>query len=159
MLEVHIDKSELDRLVGKLEQAPQVLAQARRQAHEAAASKLKEAVQREIGGSGRVRSWQEGYVGSGGGYAAARPLAKTYAESHGKQIFSSPHDKPHPTYAFGYITNAINNGHKARAGKLGFRSNPVHGKGFYQRAQAQAEQVAQEAAGQIVQALMAHLEG
>lgn len=159
MLEVHIDKSELDRLVGKLEQTPQVLAQARRQAHEAAASKLKEAVQREVGGSGRVRSWQEGYVGSGGGYAAARPLAETYAESRGKQIFSSPHDKPHPTYAVGYITNAINSGHKARAGKLGFRSNPVHGKEFYQRAQGQAEQVAQEAANQIVHALTSHLGG
>lgn len=159
MLEAHIDKSELDRLVKKLEQSPQVLKQAKQQAIEAAAPKLKEAVQREIGGSGRVRSWQEGYVGSGRGYAAARPLAKTFAESRGKQTFSGPHEKPHPTHAVGYITNAINSGHKARANKMGFRGRPIQGREFYQRAQAQGEQVAQEAVNEIVQALTNHLGG
>lgn len=162
MIEVHVDRSEITRLAERLEQAPQVLAKAKRQAFEAAAPKLKAVVDREIGGGGRVRSWQEKYVGSGGGYAAVRPKAKTYAESRGMQTFDeSRTDRPRPRYAVGYLTNAINNGHRVRADKWGYRrsARTVPGKRFYQRAQEQAETVAQEAAEEIVQALAAHLEG
>lgn len=151
MIEVHVDPSEITRLVERLEQAPQVLAKAKRQAFTEAAPKLKAAVDAEIGGSGRVRSWQEKYVGSGGGYAAVRPRAKTFAEDR----------KGQPTkYAVGYVTRAINNGRLSRRDEFGFgHSKAVGGKLFYQRAQEQAETVAQEAAGEIVQALAAHLEG
>ena len=68
--EAHIDYSEVARLVEKLTKAPQVLKEAKRQAFEAAAPRLLSAVQFEIGGSGRVRSWQEKYVGSKGGVSA-----------------------------------------------------------------------------------------
>lgn len=151
MLEAQIDRSELERLVEKLERSPKVLAQAKRQAFEAAAPKLLSTVRSEIGGSGKVQRWQEAYVGSKGGYAAVRPKARTYAEvtKNGKQ------------YAVGYVTNAINSGHKYPSTRMGYRSRAgtVPGKRFYPRAQDQAETVAREAAEQIVQALTDHLGG
>lgn len=85
MQEAHLDHSELDKLVEKLAKSPQIIKEAKRQAFEAAAPKLKALVQREIGGSGKVRGWQEAYVGSKGGYAAVRPMADTYVETKGKQ--------------------------------------------------------------------------
>lgn len=167
MQEAHIDHSELDRLVEKLAKSPQIIAQAKRQAFEDAAPKLQAAVQAKIGGSGRVRSWQGAFVGSKGGYAAARPQAKTYAESRGKQTYEEHRRKPHPTYAVGYITNAINSGHRTPSHRMGqtkglrgYRVSTtgwVEGKGSYEAAQDEAESVAQEAAEQIVQALMDHL--
>lgn len=60
-------------------------------------------VREEIPGTGTVRSWQERYIGSRNGYVAVRPKAKTYQTTKsGKQ------------YAVGYVTNAIENGHKHR---------------------------------------------
>lgn len=151
MQEIHIDHSELDRLVEKLAKSPQVLQEAKRRAHETAASKLLSAARTEIGGTGKVQRWQEAYVGSRGGYAAVRPRAKTYTEATrgGKR------------YAVGYVTNAINSGHKYPTSKLGYRSRAgsVPGKQFYQRAGAQLPQVAQEAAQQVVRALTDHLGG
>lgn len=161
MQEAHIDHFDLDRLVKKLEQAPQVIKEAKRQAFETAALKLQDAVQSEIGGSGRVRDWQEAYVGSKWGYAAVRPRANTYAESRGPETFGERRKKPHPTYAVGYITNAINNGHRTPRNQWGYRTSgkTTQGKQFYQRAQDQAEQVAQDTAEQIVRSLVDHLGG
>lgn len=155
MQEVKFDASAFDRFRERLEQTPQVIKDAKRQAFEAAAPKLEALVRAEIGGSGRVQSWQEGHVGSEGGYAKARPRPKTYAEAKGPKTYAekSEEDKP-KRYAVGYITNAINNGHLSpRARK------PIAGKNFYQHAQARAEPVAQEVGEQIVQALIDHLEG
>lgn len=159
MQEAHIDHSELDRLVEKWVQMPQVLKEAKRQAFEAAAPKLRDAVRAEIGGSGKVQSWQGDFVGSKGGYAAARPRAKTFAEDRkGKKT----------RYQVGYVTNAINSGHRWPSSRLGmakglkgFRTSTgrVAGKQFYEAAQRQAEDVAKETAEQIVEALMDHLEG
>lgn len=158
MQEAHIDHSELDRLVEKLAKSPKIITEAKQQAFEAAAPKLKAVVDREIGGSGRVRSWQEAYVGSGGGYAAARPRAKTWAEARGLQTYAEQGPK---RYAVGAITNAINSGHRTPRNKWGYRTGGqmIQGKRFYQRAQAQAGQVAQETGEQVVQALIDHLEG
>lgn len=159
MQEAHIDHSQLERLVERLEQSPQVLKEAKRQAFQAAAPKLKAVVDAQIGGSGKVRSWQEAHVGSKGGYAAVRPKAKTYTKPTKKWGYK---------YAVGYVTNAINSGHswptpssgnRLKGYRAGSKSGWVEGKGFYEAAQAKAEQVAQEAAGQIVQALTDHLGG
>lgn len=158
MQKARIDHSELDQLVEKLTKAPRVLKEAKREAFETAAPRLLSAVQYEIGGSGKVRSWQEKYVGSKGGYAAARPKKETWTEATKKKG---------NRYAVGYVTNAINNGHRfpAPSGRAGYKPKilnggmTVPGKHFYQRAQAQAGQVAQDAADQIVQALIDHLEG
>ena len=142
--EAHIDHSEVDRLVRKFLQAPEVIKEAKGQTIEMMAPKLKEAVDREIGGSGKVRSWQEKYVGSKRGYAAVRPKAQTWTEKTKRRG---------NIYAVGYVTNAINSGHLSpRTWKQ------IAGKHFYQRAQEQAGQVAQDAAEQIVQALIDHLE-
>lgn len=73
MQEAQIDTRELERLIEKLEQSPKVLSEAKRRAFEAAAPKLKALLDQEIGGTGRVRDWQQSYVGSKGGYAAVRP--------------------------------------------------------------------------------------
>lgn len=162
MQEFHINSAELEALTEKLKKAPEVLEKAKRQAFETAAPKLKKLVQDEIGGSGRVRNWQEAYVGSGGGYAAVRPRAETYAESRGLQTYSAPRkERPRPRYAVGYITNAITSGHGPPRNKAGYCSSAkrVVGKHFYQHAQDLAGAVAQETAEQIVQALTDHLEG
>ena len=159
MQEAHIDHSQMERLVERLEQSPQVLKKAKRQAFEAAALKLQAAVQAEIGGSGKVRNWQGAYVGSKGGYAAARPKAETYTKPTKKWGYK---------YAVGYVTNAINSGHswptpssgsRLKGYRAGSKSGWVEGKGFYEAAQARAELVAQEVGEQIVQALIDHLEG
>lgn len=158
MQEVRVDHSELTRLVEKLEQSPQMIQEAKRRAFEAAAPKLKALVEREIGGSGKVRSWQEKYVGSKGGYAAVRPKADTYAETKGRQ---SGFRRGPKRYAVGYITNAVNSGHRTPRDKWGYRSSAgtIPGQRFYQRAQEQVEMVAQEAVNEIAQALTDYLEG
>lgn len=151
-MDAKIDTSALGGLLDRLEQAPQVLKEAKHQAFQAAAPKLKAAVDAQIGGSGKVRGWQGAFVGSKGGYAAARPRARTYAEdARGRKT----------KYTVAHVTNAIDSGHKAPRNKAGYRASgrTVAGKQFYRRAQASAEQIAQEAAGQIVQALTAHLGG
>lgn len=158
MQEARIDHADLEQLVEKLAKAPQVLAEAKRQAFQAAAPKLKSAVDAQIGGSGRVRSWQGTYVGSKGGYAAVRPKKKTYIETKGKQRGFRAGPKK---YAVGYVTNAVNYGHRTPRDAWGFRrqAGTVSGREFYQSAQAQAETVGQETAQQIVDAVISHLEG
>ena len=158
MLEVRIDHSDLGRLVEKLERSPQVLQKAKRQAMEAAALKLLSAVRTEIGGNGKVQRWQDAHVGSKGGYAAVRPKAKIYIETKGKQSGFRAGQKK---YAVGYVTDAVNSGHRTPRNKLGYRTSAgvIAGKEFYQRAQAQAETVARDAAQQITQTLTDHLGG
>lgn len=157
-MDMKVDASALGSLLSRLERAPKVIQGAKRQAMEIAAPKLKFTVDREIGGSGKVRGWQGSYVGSRGGYAAVRPQKGTYVETKGKQKMFRAGPKK---YAVGYVTNAIDHGHRWPRNQWGFRGTTaqVSGKEFYQRAQAQAEQVAQEAGEQIVQALVEHLEG
>lgn len=60
-------------------------------------------VQSKIPGTGTVRGWQELYIGSKSGYVAVRPKAKTYKTTPGGK-----------KYAVGYVTNAIEGGHKHR---------------------------------------------
>lgn len=151
-MDAKVDASALAALAERLEQAPQTLAEAKRRAFAEAAPKLKAAVDAEIGGTGKVRSWQGAFVGSKGGYAAARPKPRTFAQDRAGR----------PTkYAVGYVTNAINSGHGLPRNKAGFydRAKWISGKRFYQRAQTDVQDVAQEAGEQIVQALIDHLEG
>ena len=157
-MNVELDASDLDGLIRQLEQCPQVLAEAKRRAFEDAASKMKAVVDREVGGAGRGRSWQEKCVGSYGGYAAVRPQKKTYIETKGKQLGFRTGPK---RYAVGYVTNAINSGHRAPRDKFGERhsSRTVAGKHFYELASTETARIGREAAEQIVQALADHLEG
>lgn len=86
-------------------------------------------VQRRIGGTGKVQRWQDKYTGSGGGWAAVRPRAKTWTETNraGKR------------YAVGQVTNAITSGHRTPSGGY------VPGKGFYADANAGAAQTVEQA--------------
>lgn len=150
MIEIKVDASELKELINKLDAAPAVIQEARRTAFEQAAPRMKQALDERIGGTGKVQSWQDYFVGSKGGYAAVRPKAKTYAkDSKGKTT----------KYAVGYVTNAIENGHRfPRTGKSQL-SGIVFGRYFYMNTQRYAEKIAQEAAEQAAETLRQHLEG
>lgn len=151
-MEIKIDASGIKKLVERLKQAPPVMRLAKMKAIAAAAPKMKAIVDREIGGNGKVRSWQGQYVGSRGLYAAIRPKANTFAEDYrGRKT----------KYQTGYVTNAINSGHRFPSSRMGYRSRTgtVRGKEFYQRAQSRLDHVARETAEQVVQALAGHLEG
>lgn len=160
MQEIVIDAHELDQLAEKLKAAPEVLSWARREALTHAAAEIKSILDSQIGGSGRVKSWQQACVGSRFGYAAVRPRARTWIETK----------KEKKRYAVGYVTNAINSGHRKRGRgtyqdkrlkryKTISQEDWVAGKHFYETAQELAAPVARQAAEEIAAALMEHLEG
>ena len=98
-----VEYSGLDRLIESWEALLQDYPGMKRELLEKLGAQLLADVQGEIGGSGTVQGWQERYIGSKNGYVAVRPKAKTYkTTSSGKQ------------YAVGYVTNAIEGGHKHR---------------------------------------------
>lgn len=149
---IQVDASELTELERRLSESPKVIKAARRAAFEAAAPKLKQSVDSAIDGSGKVQSWQGPRVGSKGGYAATSPRAKTSYKG----------------YSVGYITNAINSGHRfpTPSGKdpnykprIASGKQKVAGKFFYQKAELQTKAIAQEAVAQAAEALAKHLEG
>lgn len=146
MIAAKLDTSELNRLIENLDQSPEVIKEAKCEAFESAAGKMKQALDSRIGGTGKVRSWQERYVGSKGGYAAVRPKAKTYTDKSNR-------------YAVGYVTNAINSGHRFPGQGKTKASGIVFGKRFYEAAQADVKQIAQESVNQVAETLKQHLEG
>ena len=155
-MEARIDTGGLDVLLKKLERSPEVIAQARRKALETAAPKLKQAVDTEIGGTGKVQRWQEAQIGSLFGYAAVRPKKQTWTEATKKKG---------NRYAVGYVTNAINSGHRfpgSRGRLKRYHSTVrkrVEGRHFYEAAKEKLPQIAQETVNEVAQALMTHLEG
>lgn len=156
MTGAEIDCSKLARLVEQLADAPEVIRAAKRKAFEDAAPKMKAAVDEGIGGTGKVKSWQEQVVGSKGGYAAVRPRASTFTEPNGRG----------KVYAVGHVSNAIDKGHKFpnQAGKTKAYNTAsgkqmVKGKDFYGKAEGKVKQIAQEAVEQVEAELLKHLEG
>ena len=165
MLEAKLDAQALNKLLAKLEKAPEVFTRARSSAFDAAAPKLKRALDAQITATigdshGKVRSWQEQVVGSRGGYAAVRPK---------KDAYTAPTKKMGRRYAVGYVTNAITSGHRfpgqsvrgkgqrARADKL--TTGRVSGRYFYDRAQSSVSAIAQATVEQVMDTLTKHLEG
>lgn len=165
-MEVSIDKTELERLIKKLDTSPKLLREAKKKAFERAAPKLETLIDQGMAQvglhevNGKVKGWQESHVGSKGGYAAVRPRAKTFTE---------PTKKQGKRYAVGAVTNAIDAGHKypspsgtakrRRKARIRHGRMKVKGYPFYNAAQELAAEVAREAAQEAVQALMKHLEG
>ena len=164
MTEIEIDKRDLERLIETLDASPSVLRQARRKAFEVSAPKLRALLDQgfaQVGlheRTGTVLSWQEQYIGSGGGYTAVRPRAKTFTETNGKG----------KRYAVGQVTNAIESGHKfptpsgtSRRYKPRIRSSAlkVRPYAFYAAARVNVPALARETADQILQALIDHVEG
>lgn len=100
----------------------------RKELHEKIADALKKEVDLQIGMSlddfsGKIKKWQEKYVGSKGGYAAIRPVDT-----------STGNDSP------GAITNYINSGHtirRPRGKNKYYRANIkklyVDGRHFYEK--------------------------
>ena len=142
MQELQLFEDRLNELLPKLREV-------RRTALEVAGDEMLGAVRGRIGGSGRVQSWQEKYLGSGGGYAAVRAKAKTYDENG---------------YAVGYATNALESGHKQQPGRYvpaiqrKLTRDLVPGRFMYARSAPDVEQAARSAAQQIEQE-MTHILG
>lgn len=143
MQEAFVDKRALEALAKKLELAPEVLREQKRQAFELVSGELLTAVQTRIGGTGKVAGWQERFVGSKGGWAAVRPKADE---------LTPPGKRSGKQYPVGYVTNAVNSGHRTP------RGGRVTGRWFYQKTQAQAEALARKTMERIVQGLVDHLE-
>ena len=99
--------------------------------------------------SGGLRDWQGRYVGTGGGYAAVRPIGKADGGGTGRN-------------SAGAITNYLERGHKVRRptgkakrqrksrGKVGY----ARGYYFYTAARSRSQQVAIAAANAYAQRML-----
>ncbi len=149
---------QISQLARRLEDAPELIKEAKRRAFEEAAPEAKAIVDREIGGTGKVQSWQAPYVGSLGGYAAVRPKANTWTEQTKKKGNK---------YAVGAVTNAIVNGHKfpKPSGREGYKyrgkssRQSVPSKPFYKNAEPEVKELAVRTAEKVVEELMKEIEG
>lgn len=143
----------LDELIGSLQDVAEDFPRVRREFHEAVTEEIREEVLKSLGSraksnTGKVAGWQESVVGTLGGYAAMRPRKG----KNGK-------------YAYGYITNALENGHaisrprKARKGyKARVKKRYVLGLHFYERAKPLAEKRAIDGANRLADTIKQKLE-
>ncbi len=130
---------ELELFVQSLESHADAVQSLRRSVLSDAGAELLATVQSRIGGTGRVQSWQETRMGSGGGYAAVRPKAKTWDEHR---------------RAVGAVTTAIEYGHAP-----GYhQSGRVAGKYMYTKSGPDAERLAYEAADTLSNRIAEELE-
>ena len=152
--------SGLEHLRKDLEELSEELPEMRREIHEELAGQMRgeveEALARKAGSStGKVAGWQEGYVGTKGGYAAVRPAPGKFRKT----------EKSPKEYAYGQITNAIENGHAIRrpSGRWkGYRARVkkryVLGLHFYREVQGgKLEKLAIDAANRMADAVSALL--
>lgn len=125
----------------------------RKELHERIADRLKETIDAKIverldDSNGKIREWQEKKVGSGGGYAAVRPVKDEAGQN-------SP----------GAITQYLEGGHEIRTPNGGKDYRPrinvpyVEGHFFYEAAATEAERVALEEAERFADELANILEG
>ena len=132
----------------------------RKELHERLARMAQEEVNRQIdmrlnGNTGKIKGWQESEVGSKGGYAAVRPIK-------GKM---PPNGKGN-AYAYGHVTNAIENGHRVRMSDAeSGRRRPgksqmlaVDGRFFYDAANTIMERRTLEEAEKLAQEITEGLE-
>lgn len=153
-----IDVSDLDRLLASWDKLLKEFPGSKRDVLERMGQRLLAQVKKEIGGTGTVQGWQERYVGSKNGYVAVRPKAKTYKTTAGGK-----------KYAVGYVTNAIEGGHKHRkpsqVKKDGYKYRArihvaaVPGKHFYAAVRARPESVVQDELKQLAAEVAQGLEG
>lgn len=149
-----VDTRGLDRLVESWDKLLQRFPEEKRSALDRLGQELLQRVRREIGGSGKVAGWQAPHLGSEGGYVAVRAKPDTYQTTKsGRQ------------YAVGYVTNAIEGGHKVsrpRGGK-GYRSRvkvaAVPGRWFYADTRQDLASLSQEEIDTLMQTILDGLEG
>lgn len=128
-----------DQIVRALDATQDAIRKARAEVFEEGGRELLAAVRQRIGGRGNVARMQDYFVGSGRGYVAVR--AKRNETQGG--------------YAAGYITNALENGHRP-----GYRQKQrVGGKYMYRDTyHAQAQRMAENGARRIETAAMKALQ-
>lgn len=143
----------LDELIGSLQDVAEDFPRVRREFHEAVAEEIRDEVLKSLenrakSSTGKVAGWQESVVGTLGGYAAMRPRKGKIGK-----------------YAYGYITNALENGHaisrprKARKGyKARVKKRYVLGLHFYERAKPFAEKRAIDGANRLADTIKQKLE-
>ncbi|MEA5085099.1 MAG: hypothetical protein VB018_13275 [Lachnospiraceae bacterium] len=129
--------SGLNRLGESFDRLLESMPDKRRQLHEAIADKAVQEVHSDIDknlndNNDKIKGWQEGSVGSGGGYAAVRAIK-------GETGANSP----------GAITNYLESGHAIRRPRVDrpmsqrrVKMAAVAGRGFYADAKVNAEAIA-----------------
>ena len=153
-----VDFSDLDRLIERWDTLLKRFPSSKRAVLERMGQRLLAHVKTQIGGTGTVQGWQERYVGSKNGYVAVRPKADTYkTTAGGKQ------------YAVGYVTNAIENGHRHRKPSqvkrdgYSYRARihvaAVPGKHFYAAVRARAESAVEDELKRLAAEVARGLEG
>ena len=155
---IFVDASDLTRLDAKLADAIDRSKEIRREMLTDVGEQLLAQVRQKIGGTGKVQRWQHTHLGTGGGYVAVRAKAKTYQVT-----------KSGKRYAVGYITIAIEGGHKhgGRRGssKKGYRyrarykTAAVPGKWFYQAVRQDVANMSQAEVDDLMQTILNGLEG
>lgn len=153
-----VDTGDLDQLLKSWDRLLEEYPEKKRRLLEHLGAQILSQVQGEIPGTGTVRGWQERYVGSKNGYVAVRPKADTYKKTKaGKQ------------YAVGYVTNAIEGGHRHRrpspTGREGYRYKgrirvpAVPGLHFYDSVRGRLESIGQEELKALLTEIVTRLEG
>lgn len=115
-------------------------------------------VQEKIQGTGTVQGWQSYHLGSKKGYVAVRAKADTYKRTAGGK-----------QYAVGYVTNAIEGGHRHRRPspekKAGYYYRPrirtpaVSARRFYAQVRDRMESMGQAELERLAQGIISRLEG
>lgn len=153
-----IDTNDLNRILEAWDELLREFPAMKRELLEDLGEELLSGVRSEIRGTGTVQSWQERYLGSKNGYVAVRPKADTYkVTAHGKR------------YAVGYVTNAIENGHRHRSPSQqprdGYHYRPrihtpaVPGRHFYSAMRGRLEQIGQAEVQALAAQVARRLEG
>lgn len=155
-----IEQRELDQILSRWDELLKKYPSAKADLLDRLGQTLLEDVRRHIGGSGKVQGWQEWHRGSKNGYAAVRPKAKTYQATHKKS----------DAYTVGYVTNAIENGHRVRrpqpTGRDGYhytrgRINQLRTEGgrFYEMTRVRMDAIGQKELARFAEEIARRLEG
>lgn len=139
-----IDTTEIAKLSSALESVLKELPEMRKKAHEEIGRDILKIVRKNIAASindeyGKIRGWQENYVGSRGGYAAVRPIGGKGTKGYD--------DSP------GAITNYLEVGHSSRSDKR------VSGRYFYRESRDEAERIGEKRADELAEEIAKKLEG
>lgn len=153
-----VDLRDIDRLLESWDRLLAQFPQEKATLLEELGKKLLSEVRQRIQGSGTVQGWQSYHLGSKKGYVAVRAKADTYKRTAGGR-----------QYAVGYVTNAIESGHRHRRPspekKAGYYYRPrikmpaVAGRHFYDQVRGRMERMGQVELELLAQGLVARLEG
>lgn len=157
-----LDFSEFRRVFENLEGVRDQIPEIKREFLDGLGGKMLSTVRGGIGGEGKVQSWQEYFVGSGGGYTAVRAKAETY--QYTKKAYQCTQREK---YAVGWITNSIENGHRIRSpsGQQKGRYRPrirnpggVQGRHFYKASQAAVDNFVKAGATELAEKIARTIE-